>query len=232
MKLIRFYTITSELGNMIYIGSTEMTVNERFKCHKGTYSQYKRGKYHFVTSFALFDEYGAENCRIAELSNQICKKTERDKIEAQYIQQYKQDVNFSCTNRCIPGRTDKQYKTDNNEKRKEQGKQYRLENLVEIREKKKQFYNNNKMKIVEQHMKYVKENKEKIDRWRKQKCVCDKCGKTFRRSNKSSHDRCKFHINFTININISGANDKTNVDMIVETANQIVEQINMAMHDK
>ena len=180
-KLIRFYTITSELGNMIYTGSTEQTLHKRWKMHTGNYNS--------TMSKLLFAKYGSDNCKISEIFNKVCDKTERDKIESDYIRQYKNNNEYNCVNVAIPNRTVKEYKT--------------------------QYYNDNKNKIKQNY----NDNKEQINK----KCICD-CGKGYNYSHKLRHEQSKFHINFTLNINISGTENTTNIN-IQELTDQIKTQL-------
>ena len=173
-KLIIFYTITSELGNMIYAGSTEQTLHNRWKKHTGNYNG--------CMSKLLFAKYGSDNCKISEIFNKVCDKIERYKIESEYIQQYKNDNKYDCVNVVIPNRTNKEYKT--------------------------QYYNDNKEQINKQ-------------------CICS-CGKQYIHQNKSRHEKSKFHINFTININISGTENTANIN-IQELTEQIKKQIETAI---
>ena len=103
-QLIRFYTITSELGNMVYVGSTNKTIQKRFNGHLSAYKGFKNPKpdkptVSKITSFDLFDEYSVENCKISELSSRMCDKKERDDTENQYIEQYKADNQYKCVNK-------------------------------------------------------------------------------------------------------------------------------------
>ena len=104
-KQIRFYIINSELGNMVYVGSTEKEIELRFKQHRSCYRQRMLGKASSsgCTSHALFTEYGFENCKINELSSTLCSKTERDEIENSYIDRFKNDVNYKCVNKMRAG---------------------------------------------------------------------------------------------------------------------------------
>ena len=107
-KLIRFYIINSELGNMVYVGSTEKEIEKRLKGHYSGYKQFMNPKPNRqsvcrVTSFDLFTEYGFENCKINELSSKLCSKTERDEIENSYIDQFKNDKNYNCVNKMRAG---------------------------------------------------------------------------------------------------------------------------------
>ena len=198
-KLIRFYTITSELGNMIYTGSTEQLLDKRYSQHKS----------HLDTaSKTIFETYGVENCKISEIFRKECCKNERDNIESEYIQQYKNNDEYNCVNIVIPTRTAEEYYIDNKEK---------------IQKYKTQYYNDNKDKIKQ----YYNDNNEKIKQYKNKTCICS-CGKEYTNSNKSQHEKRKFHINFTININISGTENTTNIN-IQELTEQIKTQIETAM---
>ena len=125
--LIRFYTITSDFGNMIYTGSTKLTVDERFNKHQVEYNQWKKGKVNHIRSYDLFNKYDIENCNIKELASQLCTPQERNDIERQYIIKFKEDPNYKCVNIQMPGivgRTVKEWKADN----KDKIKQYRDDN--------------------------------------------------------------------------------------------------------
>ena len=135
-KLIRFYTITSELGNMIYTGSTEKPLQQRYSQHKWHSNK--------STSKKLFETYGSENCKISEIFSKVCDKNERDNIEANYIRQYKNNDAYVCVNIVIPNRTVKEYKT-----------QYYNDNKNKI----KQYYNDNKDKIKQHIKQYQTDNK-------------------------------------------------------------------------
>ena len=104
-KLIRFYIINSELGNMVYVGSTEKEIEKRLKGHYSGYKQrvFRKACSSECTSYELFREYVFENCKINELSSKLCSKTERDEIENSYIDQFKNDKNYKCLNKMRAG---------------------------------------------------------------------------------------------------------------------------------
>ena len=97
--LIRFYILTSQLGNMVYVGLTNKTIQKRFNGHLSAY----KPTVSKITSFDLFDEYSVENCKISELSSKMCDKKERDDTENQYIEQYKADNQYKCVNKMRAG---------------------------------------------------------------------------------------------------------------------------------
>ena len=188
-QLIRFYIITSELGNMIYTGSTEKPLQQRYSQHKCASNT--------TASKKIFEAYGSENCKIREIFRKECCKNERDKIESEYIRQYKNNDEYNCINVVIPNRTVKQY------------------------------YNDNKDNILLKNKQYHNDNKENIKQHRNKKCICS-CGKQYIHIHKNRHEQSKFHINFTININISGTENTANIN-IQELTEQIKKQIETAI---
>ena len=102
-QMIRFYNIVSDMGNMIYTGSTELTIKQRFGIHKSGYKLWKNCKTGHTTSYDLFDKYGFENCKIVEISSQICNKATRDAVEAGRILLHRADVTRISVNNRLPG---------------------------------------------------------------------------------------------------------------------------------
>jgi hypothetical protein len=49
----KIYKIIDNTSDLIYIGSTCKTLNQRLKKHEYDYKQYIDRKYHFVTSFKI-----------------------------------------------------------------------------------------------------------------------------------------------------------------------------------
>ena len=176
----KIYKIESHLGDKIYIGSTaKQYLSQRFQQHKQDYTKWKKGKSGKVMSYALFDEYGPENCQIILIEEYPCSsKDAKNAKESHYIR------TLDCVNKNIPGRTSKQYYEDHKEDikkyredHKEESKKYRedhkedlLKNAKEYYEKNKdniqiktkQYRDDNKETILEKKKKYYMENKEKI----------------------------------------------------------------------
>lgn len=50
--------------NLVYIGSTKQGFNQRLSKHKYDYKRYLNGKYHYVSSFELFEKYGLNGVNI------------------------------------------------------------------------------------------------------------------------------------------------------------------------
>jgi hypothetical protein len=82
-----------------------------------------------MTSYKIL-EFGDDYIELLE-AYQCNSKIELHKREGELIRQYK-DI---CVNRCIAGRTKKQFYEDNKEKLQKQQKEYREENKEKIKEK-------------------------------------------------------------------------------------------------
>jgi hypothetical protein len=124
--------------------------------HKNSYNAYLNGKSAFVSVYALFDEYGFENCKIEWVEDYPCNsKKELEAREGFYIK------NTVCVNKVIVGRTKEEYRSDTKEEKKEKDKKYyeehkddicsrirnsRAENLEEMKERERTYYYKNKEK--------------------------------------------------------------------------------------
>lgn len=152
--------------DLVYIGSTIQTLKRRFSMHK---SEWKTGK-KTCKSKLLFDYVKLYNrdIKIELIEKYPCNgRKELEKREGHYHR------HVVCVNKCIAGRTKKEYYKDNKEKILKQRKQYREDN----KERKKHYYENNKEKIAEQ---------------KKIKMTCE-CGSTFRKVDKGQHMKTKKH---------------------------------------
>ena len=65
----KIYRIWDNAFTKCYIGSTVEPLSKRMTKHREKYNAYLRPKYPFTTSFALFDDFGFENCKIELLEN-------------------------------------------------------------------------------------------------------------------------------------------------------------------
>ncbi len=132
----------------IYIGSTtKQYLCQRMGLHKCQYKKYKKGLFHKLTSFDIFDIYGVDNVKIVLIESvNANSKEELTSKEAEYIR------NTNCINKYIPNRTKSEYKQDNKEKIKADNKKYYQENKDKINEKKKEYA-----------VKYRENNKEMIN---------------------------------------------------------------------
>ena len=120
----KVYKIWSTQGDKIYVGSTtKQYLSQRMDAHRSKYKSYKDTKYHFISSFELFDLYGLDNCFIELLESKECSsKDELIKIEGKYLR------DLECVNKRIEGRTKKEYYESNKIKVLErQNKKYNCE---------------------------------------------------------------------------------------------------------
>ena len=96
----KIYKIVDNGYNLTYFGSTTKQLSTRMVRHIRMHRLHSDGKYHNVSVFKIFDEFGTENCRIELVENFSCNtKTELLKREGFYIS------NKECVNRYVAGRT-------------------------------------------------------------------------------------------------------------------------------
>jgi hypothetical protein len=149
----KIYTIKNKNDtSLIYVGSTIQTLSIRFSQHKCNSKNQKSKLYDTVNNdwtdwyIELYELYPCDN------------KTKLFKREGEIIQE------ISTLNKCIAGRTDKEYKLDNKEIINEKAKQYKLNNKEIINEKAKQYRLDNK----EKRKQYYLDNKEILKEKQKQ----------------------------------------------------------------
>ena len=200
-KIYKLYTL---LGDEVYIGSTYEILCKRIAKHRCDYKRYKEGKYHFISSFILFDMYGVENVKIELIRNCPCdNKEELHREEGSEIRIYKDN----CVNKCVAGRTLKEYYESNKEEilekqkeyyetNKEYAKKYYETNKEEILQYAKEWRENNKDYHKIYGKEYYEDNKEKM----KEKIVCE-CGSELTRINISRHRKTKKHLKYEECIN-------------------------------
>ena len=134
-QLSKIYKLHCILENddepLVYYGSTiEPYLSTRLSKHKDKYRSYINNKYHFVTSFKLFDKYGINNVLITLVELFPCNsKAELHSRERYFIE------NNKCVNKNIPTRTDKEYREANKEQLIIKSKEYREANKEQINKK-------------------------------------------------------------------------------------------------
>ena len=169
--------------NEMYYGSTLQKLCKRMDFHRSSYKSWKNGKSTKVMCYELFEKYGLENCKIYLVELYPCKSREElESREGYYIR------NYNCVNKCIPGRTFKEWYNDNRDKQQENQKEYYNNNKEKIDKNQKEYYNNNKEKFRE----YYNNNKDKIN----ETYEC-KCGGKYTHQHKSVHFKTKKHIQYT-----------------------------------
>ena len=160
----KIYKIIDNTNQNVYIGSTCKTLKERLSKHKSNYKSFLKGGYRNITSFKIIknNDYKIElfeNCDI---------KTKQELLtrERYYIE------NNECLNKNIPGRTHKQYRIDN-------------------KDKKQRYRDDNKDKQNVYNMNYRVNNKDKTN----EKFECE-CGGKYTRCHKSHHIKSQKHQEF------------------------------------
>ena len=156
----KIYKITDVDYNKCYIGSTTESLSQRMARHRREYKKYTNNdenKKYYARSMLLFKEYGIENCKIELIEN--CPSNNRDELlkrEGYYIQ------NTDCLNRCVAGRTKKEYYDDTREHHLENKKQHRLNNIEKYKEKGKRYHEENRELRNEYNRIYYRENREEL----------------------------------------------------------------------
>jgi DNA segregation ATPase FtsK/SpoIIIE-like protein len=142
----KIYKIVSPSNpDLIYYGSTTQTLSSRMAEHRHRPDKTKTG---LITCY--------DDAIILLVENFSCNsKEELHKKEGEYI------LNNDCVNKCVAGRTRKEYKEANKEKIKNNNKTYYEDNKERILLKTKQYKEANREKILLQKKKYRNNNKEK-----------------------------------------------------------------------
>ena len=183
----KIYKLTSSQTDKVYIGSTIKSLNDRFSDHKYHYKRWLKSQMNKITSYDLLQYTDVKIELIKEFPCDT--RTELEKEEGKII------LDNNCVNRCVAGRTKKEYVEANKEKVKERQKEYVEANKEKINEYYKEYVEANKEKINERRKEYVEANKEKINERSKKKYDCE-CGGKYIYANKSQHFKTKQHLKF------------------------------------
>jgi len=140
--MVIIYSITSDKGNKVYIGSTTVSLAQRTYSHKCDS--------HSCTSNILFDEYGIENCIFTVLEE--CTVEQRTERERYHIEN-----TLNVVNKCLPGRTRKERRDTGIYMIQE--KQYRDATKDKQREQKKEYYKKNKEIFKKRNQDYYAKKK-------------------------------------------------------------------------
>jgi len=195
-KIYKIYSLNGTPED-VYYGSTVQTLAQRMSKHREQGKNSNKCK-----SSIIFDKFGIENCIIELVEYYPCNTVEELNAKEGYYHR-----NNPCVNKCVAGRTMKEWLEINKEKVKEkhkeyckknkdsilkQAKEYRKKNAKVISDKKKENYKVNKDAILEQRKENYKVNKDAISERRKEKIKCE-CGSEFRKNMKVRHDRSMKH---------------------------------------
>ena len=132
-KKSKIYKLESKSG-LIYIGSTTQTLSNRKAGHIQSYKRWLNGGYGYTTSFDLFEKDGF--CvDIVLIEDFPCERKEQlHKREGEICKQY------TCVNKNIAGRNDKQYRDDKKLEINIRNKIYRQKNNDRIKAFKNRKY--------------------------------------------------------------------------------------------
>jgi len=159
----KIYKVCSQLGDLIYIGSTCQKLNERFRQHRAGFKANKQNTVNIV-----FSAYGVENCKIELMETCPCNnKKELATYEGKHQRENK------CVNKAIADRDRKEYWQDykttyqvrckNNKEHIKAVKAAAYQKDKErIKQKAKDHYNANREKKIEYQKQYQIDNAEKI----------------------------------------------------------------------
>jgi hypothetical protein len=174
----KIYKIWSLETDKIYIGSTCDTLTNRISGHRRIYKSWKEGKRNNVSnSVVLFDLVGVENCKIELMKLFPCESKSELEAEEGCVMRANKDL---IVNRCIAGRSHKEWIDEHKEELKIKNKEYRDTHKEERKKVKKEYYDN---------------NKEEINIKRSQKINCE-CGSIYRITDKARHIKTKKHQDF------------------------------------
>lgn len=132
-KLGKIYALRSPQSKKYYIGSTASPLlSKRIGHHREEYKRYLDKIYHFVTSFEIL-KY--DDCYIELLEEFPCEnRMQLVKREGEIQRERKNDI----VNRCIAGRTQKEYYNENIKQCLKTRNEYRIKNADKIKEYKSQ----------------------------------------------------------------------------------------------
>ena len=107
----KIYCLRSHQTNKIYIGSTTQSLSHRKGEHKQAYKKHLEGKGYNITSLNItkFDDWYIELIEYFPCTS----REELHKREGELIRE------MNCVNKVIAGRTQKEYRKDNEQKLKE-----------------------------------------------------------------------------------------------------------------
>ena len=96
----KIYKIVDNKSDMIYVGSTCKTLQQRLNRHISSYKSYKAGKTNNITSYQILEN---NDFSIKLIENYPCEnKAQLEKREGYFIKLFRQQ-DLSIVNRCIVG---------------------------------------------------------------------------------------------------------------------------------
>lgn len=192
----KIYIVRSPHTEEVYIGSTVSSLSKRMGQHRGQFNLWKKGKNKYFTCFKLLD---LGDAYIELIEEYPCEN--KNQLERREGQIMRETVN--CVNKCIAGRTKREYRVDNKESILAKQKEYYEDNKKKfeeyyeankefISERNKEWREANIEIISEKKKKYYENNIEKIKAYRSKLFVCE-CGAEIATNVKARHLKSKKH---------------------------------------
>ena len=149
----KIYILRSNYTKNVYIGSTCQKLSSRKSNHKRDYNSFKSNKCNYITSFEII-KY--EDCYIELIENYPCNsKEELLRREGELIRSTENTVN-----KCIAGRTYKEWYADNFERIAKVKKEWKTNNKEKCKNNEKIWRNNNKERCQLNKQQYYIDNKD------------------------------------------------------------------------
>ena len=196
-KIYKIYN--DDIPDKVYYGSTCSTLVKRLHQHKNGFGKVKNK----CTSSVLFP-----GAKIVLVEKYPCNdKDELTKRERYYIE------NNECVNKCITGRTPKEWHQDNKRSKediKKKNKEYYIKNKTKLISKvtkqrennidkrlkyEKEYRIKNKKEIKKKNKEYRIKNKKEITKKRKEQIGCRVCKCMVNKEHFERHTKTKKHIN-------------------------------------
>lgn len=167
-KIGRVYSLRSPNTNDIYIGSTFNPLYKRLGGHKIDFGLYQKKKGDYITSYKIIEK-GEPYIELIEQYENLTKE-QLNRHEGEFIRA------MDCVNKCVAGRTKKEYRDDKKE-------------MIELKDK--EYRDNHKNDKKEYDAKFRKKKEDEI----KKKIKCE-CSGTYQNKNKNKHFKTKQHCDY------------------------------------
>lgn len=180
--LYRFYRIVGT-GDKEYIGHTRSPLSKRMYQHKQDY-QLNRSS---TSCRIVFEEYGIENCSIVLIHEMALHTVDEARREERRLVEERRDVCVNIHRPIISTEERQAYIKQYNDDHKGDRKQYREDRKEIILQKGVEYRNANRETIRQKNTERYIKNHEQYNAHRREKIVCDVCGKSINRGNMTRH---------------------------------------------
>lgn len=180
----RVYTIRSHQTPDIYIGSTIQALSMRMCGHRSDYKRYLDKQMNYVSSFEIL-KYDDAYIEVL-FEEDFESKDALYKKEGQYIRE------MQCVNKHIAGRTDQEWRKDNEEiiKKKQHAKYEKKKDIY--CQKSREYHADHKEECNNRSSQYYADHKEELSAIRNKKIMCG-CGFEYTHINRIRHEKSKRH---------------------------------------